>query len=92
MEQGSFSSNILKDIPIEVTISVGHARPTVRELLDLTENSVLKLDRKVDDPVELYVADRLIARGMLEELDGGECGQLSVRLTEVVSAKADSPS
>lgn len=84
MNERDFQNNLLKDIPIEVTISVGHARPTVRELLDLTESTVLTLDRKVDDPVELYVADRLIARGMLEELDGGG-GQLAVRLTEVAS-------
>ena len=39
----------------------------------------------VDDPVELYVGDRLIARGQLEELDGDQAGQLAVRLTEVAS-------
>lgn len=79
----------LKDIPIEVTVSVGHARPTVRELLDLQDSAVLQLDRSVEDPVELYVGDRLIARGILEEMDGGEPGQLAVRLTEVVNASQD---
>lgn len=78
----------LKDIPIEVIISVGHARPTVKELLEMTESTVLTLDRKVDDPVELFVGERLIARGVLEELEGGEPGQLAVRLTEVATAEA----
>jgi flagellar motor switch protein FliN/FliY len=44
---------------------------------------VLPLDRRVDDPVELYVGDRLIARGELEEMEGDQAGQLAVRLTEV---------
>ncbi|MCC7321452.1 MAG: FliM/FliN family flagellar motor switch protein [Rubellimicrobium sp.] len=73
----------LHDLPIEITISVGKAHPTVRDLLSLGENAVLALDRRAEDPVELYVGDRLIARGELQELQGGEPGQLCVRLTEV---------
>ncbi len=76
----------LHDIPIEITVSVGHARPSVRELLALGEHAVLPLDRRVDDPVELFVGGRLIARGELQEIEGGEPGQLAVRLTEVVVA------
>lgn len=73
----------LHSVPIEITVSVGHARPSVRELLSLQENAVLTLDKRVDDPVELFIGDRLIARGTLEEVEDGEPGQLAVRLTEV---------
>ncbi len=79
----------LHDIPIEVTVSVGKARPLVRDLLRLGENTILPLDRKIDDPVELYVGDRLIARGALQEVENGEPGQLAIKLTEVVSHKGD---
>lgn len=79
----------LQRIPIEITVSVGKARPLVRDLLNLGENAVLPLDKRIEDPVELYVGDRLIARGELEELEGGEPGQLAVRLTEVASDKGD---
>jgi flagellar motor switch protein FliN/FliY len=74
-------------VPIEVTISVGKARPLVRDLLRLSRDAVLTLDRRVDDPVELYVGDRLIARGELEELGGDQAGQLAVRLTEVANLR-----
>lgn len=74
-------------VPIEIKISVGHARPLVSDLLQLGRDSVLPLDRRVDDPVELYVGDRLIGRGELEELDGEHAGQLAVRLTELASIK-----
>ncbi len=74
----------LHSVPIEITISVGRARPSVRELLALDENAVLPLDRRVEDPVELYVGDQLIALGELQEVEGGEAGQLAVRLTQVV--------
>ncbi len=75
-------------VPIEIIVSVGRARPPVKELLRLGRDAVLALDRRVDDPVELYVGDRLIARGELTELDGENAGQLAVRLTEVANLKA----
>lgn len=74
-------------VPIEILISVGKARPQVRDLLRLQRDAVLALDRRVDDPVELYVGDRLIARGELQELEGDQAGQLAVRLIEVASLK-----
>ena len=69
-------------VPIEVTISVGKARPLVSELVELRRDSVLTLDSKIEDPVELYIGDRLIARGELQEVEEGS-GRLGVRLTEV---------
>ncbi len=54
-------SNPFSQVPIEITISVGKARPLVKDLLRLSRDAVLPLDRRVDDPVELYVGDRLIA-------------------------------
>lgn len=76
-------------IPIEITVSVGRTRPLVRDLLSLSENAVLPLDKRIEDPVELFVGDKLIARGELQELEGGEPGQLAVRLTEVSSHQGD---
>ncbi len=75
--------NPFTQVPIEITISVGKAHPTVRDLLALEPEAVLPLDKRIEDPVELYVGNRLIARGELEELDGDQKGQLAVRLTEV---------
>ncbi len=76
------AANPFNRVPIEIRVSVGRARQTVRELLALRRDAVLQLDRTVNDPVELYVGDRLIARGELEEMEG-ESGQLAVRLIEV---------
>lgn len=77
------NSNPFTSVPVEITISVGKARPAISDLLKLGENSVLQLDRRVDDPVELYIGDKMIARGQLEEVEGGAEGQLAVRLTEL---------
>ena len=73
-------------MPIEITISVGKARPLIRDLLTArSKDAVLPLDRRVDDAVELYIGERLIARGQLEEMEGEQAGQLAVRLTEVAN-------
>jgi len=82
-------SRLLRQIPIEVTVSVGKARPLIRDLLQMDENAILPLQSRIDDPVELYVGDKLIARGELQELEGGEAGQLAVRLTEIITDGRD---
>lgn len=82
------SDHPFTQVPIDITISVGRARPKLSDLLRMGQDAVLPLDSRVDDPVELYVGDRLIARGELEELEGGEAGQLAVRLTEVAELKS----
>jgi flagellar motor switch protein FliN len=75
-------------VPIEITISVGKARPLISDLMKIGKDAILPLDRRVDDPVELYVGDRLIARGELQELSGEQAGQLAVRLTEVANLRS----
>lgn len=82
------AQNPFAQIPVEVVVSAGKARPLVRDLLSLRPDSVLTLDKKVTDPVELFIGDKLIARGELEELENGQEGQLAVRLTEVADLKA----
>lgn len=79
--------NPFSEVPVEIVISVGKAKPSVKELLALSQDTILPLDKRVDDPVDLYIGDRLIARGELREMDGEQAGQLAVRLTEVANLK-----
>lgn len=72
------------NVPVEITVSVGRARPSIRELLDLGKNSVLSLDKTVDAPVDLFIGDRLVGRGQLEETEDGTPTMLAVRITEIV--------
>jgi flagellar motor switch protein FliN/FliY len=81
-------SNPFVSIPIEIVVSVGKARPLIRDLIEMGENAVLILDKRVEDPVDLFVGDRLIARGQLEEMNGENSGQLAVRLTEIADLQS----
>ncbi len=82
------ASNGLKraifDVPIEVVVSVGTARPMIGELLAMGRNHLLPLDSAIEDPVELRVKDRVIARGELTKVPDTE-GQLGIKLTEIVN-------
>jgi flagellar motor switch protein FliN/FliY len=69
-------------LPVEVVVCVGTARPVLGELLAMGSETVILLDRRLDDPVDIRVGDRVIARGELQELDDGS-GRLGVRLTEI---------
>jgi len=70
-------------VPVDVVVAVGSAQPVIGELLAMRRDTVLPLSSRVDDPVQIMVGDRVIARGELEEL-GEDGGRLGVRLTEVV--------
>lgn len=70
-------------VPVNVVVSVGQAKPVIGELLAMRRDMVLPLSSRVDDPVDIMVGDRVIARGELEEM-GEDTGRLGVRLTEVV--------
>lgn len=77
-------SNPFTAVPIEVTVTVGKSRPLFRDLVRLKSNAILPLDKTIDDPVELFVGDKLIAKGLLEESPESSDGALVVRLTEIL--------
>lgn len=69
------------DLPVDIRVVIGTATPLVGEVLSLTRDSVIPLTSRIDDPVLVYVGDRLIARGELEAQEDGT--GLSVRITEI---------
>ncbi len=78
---------VIFDVPIEVVVSVGKARPLIGDLLSMGRDHLLPIDAKLEDPVELMVKDRVIAKGELVQSPDVE-GQLAVKLTEVVNISA----
>jgi len=72
----------LHHVPVRVQALLGRARLTVDQLLELGTGSIVELDRRAGEPVDLLVNGRLIARGELVLVDG----QLGVTLTELLSA------
>jgi len=75
--------DILQGVSVDLRVCVGSASPTIKDLMELGPDSVLPLNTQIDDPVELFVGDKLIARGFLETSVEIDDGGLSVRLTAV---------
>jgi len=62
---GNQSLDMVKNVAVELTAVLGGASMTVGELYALKEKSVIKLDSLVDEPVDLLLDDKLVARGVL---------------------------
>jgi flagellar motor switch protein FliN len=55
--------DLIMDVTVPVTVSIGSVRKTIAEILALGPGQVIELDRAAGDPVDLFVNDRLVARG-----------------------------
>ena len=71
------------DVPVQVSAVLGRARMDVGELLQLGPGSVLELDRKVGEAIDIYVNNRLVARGEVVLVED----KLGVTMTEVIKAE-----
>ena len=70
------------DVPVKVSAVLGRSRMEVGELLKLGPGAVLELDRKVGEAIDIYVNDRLIARGEVVLVED----KLGVTMTEIIKA------
>lgn len=56
---------------VSIAVSVGRVRTTIEHLMAIGPDSILELDTKIDDPVELIIGERVVARGrLIESADG----------------------
>jgi flagellar motor switch protein FliN/FliY len=70
------------DVPVHVSAVLGRSRMDVGELLKLGPGTILELDRKVGEAIDIYVNDRLVARGEVVLVED----KLGVTMTEIIKA------
>ena len=68
------------DVPVNISAVLGRASLSVAQLLQLGQGSVLELDRKVGEAIDIYVNNRLVARGEVVIVDE----RLGVTMTEII--------
>ena len=73
--------DLLLDVPLDLTVELGQAKRTIRELLELGRGSILHLTRHAGEPVDVLVNGQHIARGEVVVIDEN----FGIRVTEVVS-------
>ena len=68
------------DVPVNISAVLGRASLSVQQLLQLGSGSILELDRKVGEAIDIYVNNRLVARGEVVIVDE----RLGVTMTEII--------
>jgi flagellar motor switch protein FliN/FliY len=68
------------DVPVNISAVLGRTHLSVSQLLQLSQGSVLELDRKVGEAIDIYVNNRLVARGEVVIVDD----RLGVTMTEII--------
>jgi flagellar motor switch protein FliN/FliY len=74
------------DVPVQLSAVLGRTSMPVSQLLRLGRGAVVELDRKVGEPIDIYVNNRLVARGEVIIDDG----HLSVTMTEIIKSEQQS--
>lgn len=78
---GRDTIGFLSDIELDATLQFGSREMALRDVLELGPGDVVELDRHVSEPVDLVVADRIVARGEVVIVSGN----FALRVTEVAA-------
>jgi flagellar motor switch protein FliN len=80
---GGKNLDMLLDVMLQVVVELGRTRMPLRQVLELQQGSVVELERMAGDAVDVFVNERLIARGEVVVVDD----KFGVRITELVMNK-----
>ncbi|WP_051076823.1 FliM/FliN family flagellar motor switch protein [Henriciella marina] len=83
MASGRTPQSDLLDVPVRVDVILGEARIPIEELMKMSGGDIVALEKSTNEPVDIYVSDRLMARGRLVVANG----QLGVKLSEIIDEK-----
>lgn len=76
----NLSLETVYDIPVQITVVLGKTSMQVNQLLKLGRGAVLELDKKVGEPIDIFVNSRLVARGEVVVVED----KIGVTMTEVI--------
>lgn len=80
---GPANLDILLDVQIPVTVEVGSSKMAIEKILDLVPGSIVCLDKKAEEPIDLRVNGKLVARGEVVLVDD----TYGLRITQIVDTK-----
>jgi flagellar motor switch protein FliN/FliY len=73
--------NFILDIPLEISVELGRARMMISELLQLGQGSVIELNKLAGEPLEIFVNQKLIARGEVVVVNE----KFGIKMTDIIS-------
>jgi len=72
---------LLMDIPLEISVEIGNKLMSIDEILKISPNSVVELNRYINQPIDIKVNGKLIAKGQLYTVEGN----FGVKITEIIT-------
>ena len=82
VSESKMNRDVIENIPVTLAIEVGRATLKIRDLMRLTQGSVVELDRLAGEPLDIVVNDTVVAQGEVILVND----RYGVRLTQVISA------
>lgn len=73
---------LILDVPLQVTVELGHTKKSIKDILELSNGSIVELDKLAGEPVDILVNGKLLAKGEVVVIDEN----FGVRITDIVSA------
>jgi flagellar motor switch protein FliN/FliY len=81
--ESNITLEAVSDIPVQISVVLGKTNMQVQQLLKLGRGAVVELDRKVGEPVDIYVNNRLVAKGEVVVVED----KIGVTMTEIIKAE-----
>lgn len=87
LQNGAFANvdennlNLLMDIPLKVTVELGRTQKQIKDILELSQGSIVELDKLAGEPVDILVNNKLIAKGEVVVIDEN----FGVRVIDILS-------
>ena len=72
---------LILDVPLQVTVELGRTKKTIKDILELSNGSIVELDKLAGEPVDIHVNGKLLAKGEVVVIDEN----FGVRITDIVS-------
>ncbi|MGJ7921958.1 flagellar motor switch protein FliN [Neobacillus sp. LXY-4] len=79
--EDSVNLNLLMDISLEIVVELGRTKKKINEILDLSQGSIIELDRVSGEPVDLLINGKIVAKGEVVVIDE----YFGIRITEILT-------
>ena len=80
-QQEKYDFDLILDIPLDISVELGRTKMIVNDLLQLGQGSIIELNKPAGEPVEIYINNKLIARGEVVVVDE----KFGIRVTDIIS-------
>lgn len=80
-KNGTCDLDLILDIPLDITVELGKVKMPINELLQLGQGSIIELTKSVGEPLDIYINNKLIAKGEVVILDE----KFGIRVADIIN-------